>query len=82
MTVSDAVTVLQVIFGERATPLPCGDGSLEHQANRTILDLNDDARVDIADVLYLLGYVFLDGPAPSLGERCVPVEDCPNACAP
>jgi len=45
-----------------------------------LLDLNGDAGVNAGDVLYLLNHLFLNGPPPELGIRCVRIEGCPNAC--
>ena len=44
--------------------------------NRTLLDLNGDSGVDIADAVYLLTYLFRKGPPPALGTKCVPIEGC------
>ncbi len=57
--ISDAVTILVCLLvpekaPEGQCPLPCMDAG----------DVNDDGRVDIADPIYLLQYLFAEGPKP------------------
>jgi hypothetical protein len=42
--------------------------------------VNDDVGVDVSDALYILLFLFQDGPAPVLGTSCVRIEGCPNVC--
>ncbi|MBN1420416.1 MAG: lamin tail domain-containing protein [Planctomycetes bacterium] len=81
LDIGDAIGLLTHLFqGEPV--LPCGDGRLDHPANTKLLDGNGDGQVDLGDGVYLLSYLFAQGPAPALGESCVRIEGCPDACAP
>ena len=50
--------------------------------NLTLLDANADRGVNLSDAVYLLSYLFEGGPPPVLGEECLRIEGCPDACAP
>ena len=50
---SDAVSILRMLFGGRALPA-CEDR----------LDANDDGQLSIADAIHVLAYLFAGGPAP------------------
>lgn len=81
VNVADVIVLLgHLVLGE-APRLPCGDGSLRAPANRTLLDSNTDGRVDLADALYILDFLFRSGPAPRGGDRCVLLVGCPRSCA-
>ena len=64
--VSDAMTILRGAFVFGVT-LPCPDAA----------DVNDDGQVQVVDALYLLNYLFLDGPRPVLPYP-VPGIDSPD----
>ena len=73
--------MLRRLFGPAAPALPCDGASLQDGGNAILLDVNADTGVDVSDVVFLLGYLFQNGPAPALGEgACVRIEGCPNAC--
>ena len=42
--------------------------------------LGEDAAVNLGDTLYLLNFLFLNGPPPSAGLDCRRIEGCDNAC--
>ena len=58
----------------------CGDGTLDDIASRTFLDANGDLRADMSDAVYVLRYIFRDGPRPVLGTSCVPIIGCQSVC--
>ncbi len=78
---SDALSLLRRLFGSASAPLPCEGRTIGDGGNRTLLDVDDDGRVNVADTVYLLSYLFQLGPAPVLGEHCVRIEGCESACA-
>jgi hypothetical protein len=80
LDVSDAVAFIRLLLSGTAIPLPCGGESLASEANRAMLDFNDDTRVNLADTIYFLGYLFMNGPAHVRGTVCVHLEGCPEAC--
>jgi hypothetical protein len=77
---SDPIELLGHLFLGFPESLPCGDGTLEDPANRSLLDANGDARLDIADAVHLLNHLFAGGPAPVGGTECVAVRGCPDTC--
>jgi hypothetical protein len=76
---SDAVSLLGVLFLGTTTPLPCGE-SIDSPGNTDLLDVNGDSDVDIGDPVHLLNYLFTGGVPPSMGPGCAPIEGCPAAC--
>ncbi|MEM7230977.1 MAG: CotH kinase family protein, partial [Planctomycetota bacterium] len=80
VTISDAVRFLGILFRGQGQ-LPCGDGTIEHDSNQAILDLDGDQNVVLTDAIHLLNYLFLSGAPPRLGSDCVIVADCPSACS-
>ena len=78
---SDALSLLRRLFGSPSAPLPCEGSTIGDGGNRTLLDIDDDGRVNLADAVYLLSYLFQRGPAPAQGEHCVRIEGCESACA-
>jgi hypothetical protein len=82
LNITDAIILLRHLFYGTPSALPCGDGTPEDEANRRLLDLNDDSTVDTSDGVYLLDYLFLRGSRPAQGQGCVKVAGCPNVCLP
>jgi len=80
LNISDAVGLLRALFAGAAFALPCDGANINDGANRTLLDVNGDERVDLADAIYTLGFLFQHGPQPVLGTKCVRIEGCPNRC--
>ena len=81
VNIVDVVVLLRHLFFGKPATLPCADGTLGAAANRTLLDVNDDAGVDASDAVYLMIYLFLEGQAPAQGLGCVRILDCPDACS-
>ncbi len=79
LDIADGVKILVELFVNPGG-LPC-DGPIDSAANAKVFDVNADAGVNVADALYVLNYLFADGPPPSLGTGCVPVLGCPDVCA-
>lgn len=79
LDLSDAVSLLMLLFGDDQVPLPC-DGDVDSAGNLALLDGNGDGRIDLADAIALLSYLFDHGDPPALGIQCRPVEGCPSRC--
>jgi hypothetical protein len=79
---SDALSLLLRLFGGLARPLPCDGASIGDGANRDLADLNGDGFVTLPDAVYLLSFIFREGPAPARGVRCLRLVGCPNVCVP
>ena len=82
VNITDAIHLLRFLFGSMAVSLPCGDGTLEEQSNRLLLDIDGDRNLGLADVTHLLSYLFQGGPPPALGTECVVLPACPDSCGP
>ncbi len=84
LDLSDAVRLLLYLFAtgdDRPSRLPCGEGTLDDESNRSMLDANGDSAVNLADTITVLNYLFLAGDAPALGAECVELPRCPDRCA-
>jgi len=79
--VSDPIRLLARLFGGFTGALPC-DGSLESGGNLVLHDSTGDGKVDLADAVHLLTYLFRAGDPPFVGAECLRVEGCPSVCAP
>ncbi len=75
----DASGLLYALFINTNARLPC-EGSLGEGSNRVSRDSNGDERVDLADAVFLLDYLFLGGPPPVRGVTCWPIPGCSNVC--
>jgi hypothetical protein len=42
--------------------------------------MNGDERLDIADPVAILTYLFASGPEPVQGTECVRISGCPDVC--
>ncbi|MEM7233223.1 MAG: hypothetical protein AAF517_13690, partial [Planctomycetota bacterium] len=80
LDLSDGISLLRILFGGQGDSLPCGDGTLSSESNRSLADANGDSQVNVSDVVALLNYLFLSGPRGALTEDCVIVDECPDAC--
>ena len=78
LDISDAVGMLQYLFGGTAVALPCGDDVSPGSGTLLVLDTNGDARPNVADAVYLLGHLFGGVPPHVLGTQCIRIQDCPN----
>jgi hypothetical protein len=46
-----------------------------------LLDADGNGELNITDAIHVLAFLFQGGPAHALGESCVPIAGCPDACA-
>ena len=46
----------------------------------TLVDINGDYSIDTADSVYLLLYLFANGPQPYRGSQCIFIAGCPDRC--
>jgi len=81
LDISDAVDLLGSLFLGDHSVLPCGDGTMAHPANKTLLDSNGDGDVDLSDAVHVLSFLFAGLPPPVLGTECTVVSGCPDVCA-
>ena len=81
LDLSDPVSLLNHLF-LGGPPPSCGDGTLGHPSNVTLLDSNGDGQPDLSDAVYTLAFLFLGGPAPLLNAQgdCVLIPECPTVC--
>jgi hypothetical protein len=78
LDVSDPVRLLSHLF-VASVQLPC-EGDITDEANRTLVDFDDDGAVNLTDAIAMLNFLFRSGPGPALGTGCVPIMGCPDAC--
>ncbi len=81
LDISDAIGGLLYLFSDSVLELPCNDGELGEGA-LLLIDNNGDKLINIADVVYLLAYLFNGGAPPVLGTECVRIPGCPDVCVP
>jgi hypothetical protein len=78
---SDPVATLNHLFSGGPPPA-CGDNTVTHPANITLLDGNASGAVDLSDPIYDLNFLFSGGPRPvSCTDDscpCIVIPDCPN----
>jgi len=79
--IADPIRLLGLLFAGTDNPLPCA-GSISSPGNVKVLDANGDGRVDLADAIHSLNWLYAGGRPHVLGADCVPVEGCPDLCAP
>ncbi len=79
LDVSDGLALLRRLFGNVGV-FPCETDDFAGEGNRAVLDVNGDDGVDVSDVVYLLNYLFTNGPPPNGGVSCRPVVGCPDVC--
>ncbi|MBI4586224.1 MAG: fibronectin type III domain-containing protein [Planctomycetes bacterium] len=78
---SDAVCILSHLFLGNPKFLPCGDNQgKEFPGNLALLNWNTDNDVDLTDAINLLQWKFLGGTPHILGQDCVAIGGCPDAC--
>jgi len=78
--ISDAVSFLLRLFGGSAKALPCDGADISSGANLAVFDLDDDKAANLTDVVFLLNFLFREGPAPVRGTHCMRVEGCADVC--
>jgi lamin tail-like protein/CotH protein len=80
LDLGDAIGSLVLLFLDPSAVLPCGNGTLSDPANVSLLDASGDGSVDLTDTVHTLGYLFLGGPPPVLGEGCTEIPGCRDRC--
>ncbi len=82
--IADALSMLRRLFGGGVlAALPCEDGALPTEgANVIVFDVNEDAGFNVGDAVFLLNYLFAEGPPPGGGLGCQRVENCVSVCRP
>ena len=78
--VTDASCMLGFLFEGAPERLPCGEGQRKEPSNEMLLDWQADGRVDIADPVALLRFLFGIGPGhvrADPGGECVRIPGCP-----
>ncbi len=79
LDISDGLSLLRRLFGGAGAAMPC-DGDIASAGNVALLDANASGGVNVSDVIFVLNYIFLEGPPPALGTRCVRIEGCASDC--
>jgi hypothetical protein len=79
---SDAIALLGHLFLGTPASLPCRGGTLAGAGNAELLDADGSGNVNLTDAVHLLLHLFRGGAPPALGKSCVPIDGCPDACAP
>jgi tetratricopeptide (TPR) repeat protein len=77
--ISDALCVFGFLFLGQPQRPPCGDLSARSGASVMLLDWQPDGRVDIADGISILRFLFDDGAPHALGGDCLEILGCPDA---
>jgi len=78
LDISDAVGYLRMLFAGTSIDPPCEGDSLSEGGNLKLLDVNADETVDLGDAVYILAYLFSQGPEPEAGTSCIRIKGCPN----
>lgn len=83
LNITDALILLNLLFGGGAGRLPPCDGSVTEGGNAVVFDHNGDGGVDLTDAVRVLQYLFSGGAPHVLGVDCVPIPGCRRgACGP
>jgi hypothetical protein len=80
MDLSDSLCLLGALFLGIPDHFPCGGGSSSDPGNLALLDLNGDGRIDIADGIYGITFLFLGGQPPHQEPGCQEIPGCGDAC--
>ncbi len=77
LNISDAICRLSSLFlGKVSENHPC----IHRESSVKLLDANGDRLADISDVIYELQYLFVGGPEHILGNQCIWIFGCNDAC--
>lgn len=79
--ISDVVCTLGNLFIGIPALLSCGDGATAHPSNVALLDCDGSLVIDISDAIWLLAYLFGNGPPPVAGTGCIYIPQCPQNIA-
>ncbi|MCZ6792031.1 MAG: CotH kinase family protein, partial [Planctomycetota bacterium] len=78
--VTDVVVLLRLLFSDAPPTLPCEGDAISGGGNLGLLDGDGSGSVNVSDVVVLLNYLFRRGAPPNLGEDCIEIPGCPDAC--
>ena len=79
LDLTDAVSLLLRLFAGSTATLPC-EGDLGSVSNKFVLDVSGNGSVTLSDAVYLLNYLFREGPPPAAGTQCVWTDGCASTC--
>ncbi len=79
LNVSDPIRLIAHLFGGADVHAACG-GSEGERARAALVDADGNGASDLGDVIYLLNYLFRQGPEHALGGRCVALRGCSATC--
>jgi hypothetical protein len=77
---TDATNLLGYLYLGEPGALPCR-GIDADRANVTLLDADADGELRLTDAVHVLNFLFRGGAPPVLGDSCVPITGCADACA-
>ena len=80
LDLSDAISLLRILFLLGDGELPCGADEITDPGARELLDVNGDLGVDLTDAISLLLYLFQGGAPPALGSTCRSMPPCEGIC--
>jgi hypothetical protein len=80
VNLTDAISLLLRLLDSADASWPC-EGVGFKDGNRALADVNGDFRADLSAAVYLLGYLFRQGPPPRGGVGCVRIDGCPDVCS-
>ena len=73
---SDHISILSYLFLGDPELLPCGDGSIGHPSNLTLLDADGSGNITFGDPIHMLKWQFLGGRGHAEGEDCIRIPLC------
>ena len=79
LDIADAMALLVFLFTGNTREVPC-EGEINQEGNLALLDVNGSQELGVDDAIYLLNYLFRDGPEPVLGDRCLRLTGCSDVC--
>ncbi len=77
--IADAVCTLDHLFLGSPSTRPCDGGTVNDIGNLSLVDANGDGTVNLADPVYLLGFLFLRTDEPALGTNYQAMVGCPGS---
>lgn len=81
LDIGDAVRLLLAIYRGEDVTLPCEGATIQDGNNVAVADFNGDSSVDNSDVIGMLNFLYLDGPAHDGGLNCIRLDGCESTCS-
>jgi hypothetical protein len=81
LDISDPVCLLGFLFLGNPETLPCGSGGANDPSNESLFRWSSE-RIELSSAVQGLQFLFFGGAPNPMGQGCVQVSECPDACAP